>query len=322
MRKVLVAKLGAAGVVLWIVAWGLWELFKDAIFGWLNSLLVERWGVIETTIQQAFPTLTTIVPPVILGLVAIGTVWSAYRLGRKTSPEDTTNKINQRDYELKGIRIDHVEHVHIHQDGATKTATLQIKEAPPAHPKTAHINFVPAQMYGTGEPSFIHSSSNISSIIDSGEGDFTFTFSEPLDKETLVAHPIGSTPRFRVVTVSNHSVNVKFDDGEPDEIGIRFDSRDSEALADFLFSADELIKRIVSSNDDLNKWKQDYQEWNTNVTNFIRNNISHIQAYYFSNPGMVVVRQFDGVYNDEHNSLLNSLAVRRENLRHLHSLES
>lgn len=109
---------------------------------------------------------------------------------------------------------------------------------------------------------------------------------------------------------------------ELDEIGIRFDSWDSEALADFLFSADELIKRIVSSNDDLNKWKQDYQEWNTNVTNFIRDNISHTQAYYFSNPGMVVVRQFDGAYNDEHNSLLNSLAVQRENLRHLHSLES
>lgn len=55
-----------------------------------QPLLVERWGVIETTIQQAFPALTTIVPPVILALVAIGTVWSAYRLGRETSPEDTT----------------------------------------------------------------------------------------------------------------------------------------------------------------------------------------------------------------------------------------
>lgn len=82
MRKVLIAKLGASGVVLWIVAWGLWELFKDAIFGWLNSLLVERWGVIETTIQQAFPTLTTIVPPVVLGLVAIGVVWGVYKIGR------------------------------------------------------------------------------------------------------------------------------------------------------------------------------------------------------------------------------------------------
>ncbi len=44
-------------------------------------------------------------------------------------------------------------------------------------------------------------------------------------KKTLVAYPIGSTPQFRVVSVSKHSVSVKFDDGEPDEIGIRFDSR-------------------------------------------------------------------------------------------------
>lgn len=120
-------------------------------------------------------------------------------------------------------------------------------------------------------------------------------------------------------------------DGKP-KIGIMPDEKikninqvqekKSEVLAGFLFSSDEMIKRLVDSDADLNKWKQDYQEWNTNVTNSIRNNISHTQAYHFSNPGMMVVRQFDGAYNDEHNSLLNSLAVQRENLRYLHSLES
>lgn len=83
-----------------------------------------------------------------------------------------------------------------------------------------------------------------------------------------------------------------------------------------------MIERLIDSDADLNKWKQDYQEWHTQVISFLRANISNTSAYHFSNRGLIVVRRFDTAYSDDHNNLLNSLSVDRENLRHLHSLES
>lgn len=93
-------------------------------------------------------------------------------------------------------------------------------------------------------------------------------------------------------------------------------------LPNFLISADELVDRVVSDENQFNEWKGDYQTWYNATFNFIREHISASQAYSFSKTGLIAVVKFDGAYNDEHNGLLNSLSVYRESLRHLHELES
>jgi hypothetical protein len=94
------------------------------------------------------------------------------------------------------------------------------------------------------------------------------------------------------------------------------------ALANFLFAADELFDRPISDNVSLNAWKVEYQQWDSDVVNFIRERISETSAYHFSNTGLYVLVEHGRAFNEDHNSLLNALSVRRENLRHIHRLET
>ncbi len=66
---------------------------------------------------------------------------------------------------------------------------------------------------------------NILSLIDSGLGDFTVMFENPINPDTLIVHPIGDTPRsFRVAHVDKNSVQIIFDE-EPDVVALRFDDQ-------------------------------------------------------------------------------------------------
>ena len=91
MWKSLYTRFGIFGLLLWGVGWGIWEIIKNAVFGWATNLLAERWALIETTVQQAYPAFTAYGPPVILLIVAFGIVWAAYRLGRKEDPQKITS---------------------------------------------------------------------------------------------------------------------------------------------------------------------------------------------------------------------------------------
>ncbi len=67
-------------------------------------------------------------------------------------------------------------------------------------------------------------SKNISSITDNGLSNYTINFSTNLNKETLVCTPVGDTPRnFRVVGIAAGSVNVQFDEPEPEPIHLKFE---------------------------------------------------------------------------------------------------
>ena len=67
-------------------------------------------------------------------------------------------------------------------------------------------------------------SNNVSSITDIGVGNYAINFTTNLNKETLVVTAVGDTPRdFRVVGVSAGSVNVQFDEPEPEIIHLKFE---------------------------------------------------------------------------------------------------
>jgi hypothetical protein len=62
------------------------------------------------------------------------------------------------------------------------------------------------------------------------------------------------------------------------------------------------MNRKVTSKTKLDKWKRNYQKWHTDVTNYLRDNMSASAAYNFTNRGMIVVVEMKRSYNDEHNS--------------------
>jgi hypothetical protein len=62
-----------------------------------------------------------------------------------------------------------------------------------------------------------------------------------------------------------------------------------DVLAQFLLAADDLMNRKVTSKTKLDKWKRNYQKWHTDVTNYLRDNMSASAAYNFTNRGMIVV---------------------------------
>ena len=76
----------AAVTVIWlvvsVVGWIVWELVKDAVAGWGNTQLVERWDLIDPALQQYL--LFMWGPPVAFVIVIGVALWAVYRIGMKT----------------------------------------------------------------------------------------------------------------------------------------------------------------------------------------------------------------------------------------------
>jgi len=64
---------------------------------------------------------------------------------------------------------------------------------------------------------------NVLGITDCGIGDFSINFSKLLEPKMMVVHPVGATPKFEVVSISRHSVHLKFQN-EPTEFKVRIDA--------------------------------------------------------------------------------------------------
>ena len=82
MMKALYSRWGPLGLGLAVVLWVVWELSKDAFFGWLNSKIGKAMGVADFSVEQAYPILTTYLPFVIAAVVAFCIVWAAFKFGR------------------------------------------------------------------------------------------------------------------------------------------------------------------------------------------------------------------------------------------------
>lgn len=80
------ARTGTAGVLAAGVLWFLWEMVKEAVFGFLNTSLAELFGMSDFTIQQAHPLLATYGPPVVLMSSVMALVFWAYKLGGVEAP--------------------------------------------------------------------------------------------------------------------------------------------------------------------------------------------------------------------------------------------
>ncbi len=76
----------AAVTIIWlvvsVVGWIVWELVKDAVAGWANTQLVERWDVIDPALQQYL--LFTWGPPIAFVFVIGMALLAVFRLGMKT----------------------------------------------------------------------------------------------------------------------------------------------------------------------------------------------------------------------------------------------
>jgi hypothetical protein len=71
---------------------------------------------------------------------------------------------------------------------------------------------------------FIVESQNVSSITNSGTGDFTITFATDFDSDNIACLPVGTTPRdFYVASISRSAVNVVFSGNEPEEVALSFE---------------------------------------------------------------------------------------------------
>ena len=76
----------AVVTVIWlvvsVVGWLVWQLVKDAVAGWANTQLVERWDMIDPALQQYL--LFIWGPPIALVIVMGMALWAVYRIGMKT----------------------------------------------------------------------------------------------------------------------------------------------------------------------------------------------------------------------------------------------
>ena len=96
------ARTGTVGVLAAGALWFLWELVKEAVFGFLNTSLAELFGMSDFTIQQAYPLLATYGPPVVLmSSVMVLVIW-AYKLGGVETPISTSpslvDPVGQEDF--------------------------------------------------------------------------------------------------------------------------------------------------------------------------------------------------------------------------------
>lgn len=91
----------------------------------------------------------------------------------------------------------------------------QVADQPPS---PSFVRFRPREMV-------LEDSSNVTSVTDSGAGDFTFTFGIPFNPRTLAVHAVPPTPStFRAdASDTGTSVRIVFDGEEPDVVALRFD---------------------------------------------------------------------------------------------------
>lgn len=59
-----------------------WELAKDAVFGWANATIAKRWGVIDPALQESF--IANLAPPLLLVVLITLGFWAAYSLGKRS----------------------------------------------------------------------------------------------------------------------------------------------------------------------------------------------------------------------------------------------
>jgi hypothetical protein len=67
------------------VLWFLWELFKDAVFSFINAKIDAYMNVTDYSIQLAAPFLTTYGPPAFLIGIAFSLVYLAFRAGQRAT---------------------------------------------------------------------------------------------------------------------------------------------------------------------------------------------------------------------------------------------
>ncbi len=76
----------AAGVVIFVFLWFIWELLKDSVFGVINQALARRWELIGPEFQQHLPSAWHWAPGILLALSALLCVRIVYRLGQEDAP--------------------------------------------------------------------------------------------------------------------------------------------------------------------------------------------------------------------------------------------
>ena len=72
---------GVPGFLLWVIFQVAWELIKDAVLGWVNQQLARGADSITVPIEQAWPVLIAIAPPVLLAVTGMGITFVVYKVG-------------------------------------------------------------------------------------------------------------------------------------------------------------------------------------------------------------------------------------------------
>ena len=87
---------GVPGLILWLVFQFIWELVKDAFFGWINQQLGKESDALTAPIETAWPTLLTFGPPMLLAVFALGIARYVYKLGFAAGAYDRGRKTAER----------------------------------------------------------------------------------------------------------------------------------------------------------------------------------------------------------------------------------
>ena len=71
----------------------------------------------------------------------------------------------------------------------------------------------------------------------------------------------------------------------------------------------------VASEQDLDKWKDDYREWGNKVSDYLGEHFSKSEQDHFNRIGLVQEIQFGFAYNKHHNHMLRQLGIKFDRLR-------
>ncbi len=77
------AKLAIAAICVFVnvCAWIVWELTKDAVFGWANATIAKKWGVMDLALQESL--IANWAPPLLLVVIISLGFWAAYWFGTR-----------------------------------------------------------------------------------------------------------------------------------------------------------------------------------------------------------------------------------------------
>ena len=73
-------KLAIAAICVFVnvCAWIVWELTKDAVFGWANATIAKNWGVMDLALQESL--IANLAPPLLLSMTRARTSSSSPKM--------------------------------------------------------------------------------------------------------------------------------------------------------------------------------------------------------------------------------------------------